>query len=676
MSPIPSMIYNAAVGGHVTNSQQIIDEVLNKEQSVLNVEQQELNKGILEEKTYTSGSNNGMGRVVLRKNLVEGVNTLTQSMINKSNTIYVIQYDFTLSENLTVPENCVLEFDGGSLSGNVTITGHNTVIEASITNIFNTNLTFDGTWNVVEVYPEWFGAKGDGITDDTVPFNNTTSFGYNILLTAKTYKTTAQILVNKDNTTISSKCNSVFKISEDWSTSDVFTINANYITIKGITIERNNSNVNYFKSFSISDNKHDIILEQIIFNNMSVCIRLLACNNITVKGCSFIHSSYGVLQEYGYSSNNVTITQCRGENIRNDMIEANCGTAISYNWVISDNICKGSVGYEELTQKTDYDLHQKNEQRFCGLTSIHNATITGNIACNMAREALGCEDMGGKVTVVGNIFGDCYGYGLINIISGNNHASSDVIIDSNQLYNHNANSSTKMIYIWRDGTDQGFVTINNNQFEGHSLLNMPIVIDYPQKTEICNNIFNDFKCLFGKEETDTQLVNESARFQYTLFSNNIVNCKHFIWGKEMLCVNSIVTNNVVVCSDEAILLSAISSGSNLINDVNISNNRITGKITIKNGANLKIKDNTLSVEMDFDVDNYWSGYNIVDDNVIGDGNIQDKTTYSLYNLNIRGNSTNRPSSLKYKGQCYMDITLNKPLYWNGSAYVDATGTTV
>ena len=116
--PIPSMIYNAAVGGHITNSQQIIDEVLNKEQSVLNIEQQELNKGILEEKEYTSGSNNGMGRVVLRKNIVSGVNTLTQSMINKNNTIYVIQYDFTLGENITIPENCVLEFNGGSITTN------------------------------------------------------------------------------------------------------------------------------------------------------------------------------------------------------------------------------------------------------------------------------------------------------------------------------------------------------------------------------------------------------------------------------------------------------------------------------------------------------------------------------------------------------------------------------
>lgn len=163
--PIPSMIYNASVGGHVTNSQQIIDEVLNKEQSVLNVEQQELNKGILEEKEYTLGSNNGMGRVVLRKNIVEGINILTQDMINKSNTIYVIQYDFTLGENLTVPSNCVLEFDGGSLSGDGTgkdtITFNNTLIKANAVKIFDISLSFNGRLADERGHIRWFGASPD-----------------------------------------------------------------------------------------------------------------------------------------------------------------------------------------------------------------------------------------------------------------------------------------------------------------------------------------------------------------------------------------------------------------------------------------------------------------------------------------------------------------------------------
>ena len=111
MIPIPSRIYNAAVGGHVAGADQIIDD-----KTGLTLDK--VAGGALEEKEYTSGSNNGMGRVVLRKNLVNGVNTLVQTMINKSNTIYVIQYDFTLGEDITIPANCVLEFDGGSISGN------------------------------------------------------------------------------------------------------------------------------------------------------------------------------------------------------------------------------------------------------------------------------------------------------------------------------------------------------------------------------------------------------------------------------------------------------------------------------------------------------------------------------------------------------------------------------
>ena len=75
------------------------------------------------DKTYNPLIYSGMGRIILRKNIVSGVNTLTQTMINKSNTIYVIQYDFTLGEDITIPANCVLEFDGGSISSNYTLSG-------------------------------------------------------------------------------------------------------------------------------------------------------------------------------------------------------------------------------------------------------------------------------------------------------------------------------------------------------------------------------------------------------------------------------------------------------------------------------------------------------------------------------------------------------------------------
>jgi hypothetical protein len=88
-------------------------------------------------------------------------------MMQAANTKYVIKYDYVLGEDITVPNNCVLQFDGGSISGEHTITGSNTSIEAGLIKIFDTDVTLSGTWNISGLYLEWFGAIGDGATDDT-----------------------------------------------------------------------------------------------------------------------------------------------------------------------------------------------------------------------------------------------------------------------------------------------------------------------------------------------------------------------------------------------------------------------------------------------------------------------------------------------------------------------------
>jgi len=79
-----------------------------------------------------------------------------------------------------VPAGCILEFDGGSISGDGTgkdtITGNNTGINAGLVKIFNTDITLAGSWKLTDVYPEWFGAKGDGITDDSEPIEKAVEF--------------------------------------------------------------------------------------------------------------------------------------------------------------------------------------------------------------------------------------------------------------------------------------------------------------------------------------------------------------------------------------------------------------------------------------------------------------------------------------------------------------------
>lgn len=139
------------------------------------------------ESTYDPTTYSGMGRKVLQKNMVSGVNTLTQDMMQATNTIYIIRYDFVLGEDIIVPANCILEFDGGSLSGAYTITGNNTGIEAGLVKIFSTDVMLAGSWNVVEAYPEWFGAKGDDIYDDSDAIQKCLSISSNLWFSEKTY---------------------------------------------------------------------------------------------------------------------------------------------------------------------------------------------------------------------------------------------------------------------------------------------------------------------------------------------------------------------------------------------------------------------------------------------------------------------------------------------------------
>lgn len=95
-----------------------------------------------------------------------------QDKFNKPNVIYKITKDIDLDGGtLTIPEGCTLDFQGGSFA-NGTITGSNTKINAGLQKIFNLDITLNGTWSIVESYPEWFGAKGDGVTINTSALQN------------------------------------------------------------------------------------------------------------------------------------------------------------------------------------------------------------------------------------------------------------------------------------------------------------------------------------------------------------------------------------------------------------------------------------------------------------------------------------------------------------------------
>lgn len=111
-------------------------------------------------KGYDEANFSGLGRTYLRKNIVNGVNVLTQDMINNPNTIYHIQYDYNLNgQTITIPSGCVLLFEGGSISNGV-VKFNNTLLEGGI----NIDCTILGSLLNQEIKASWFVVQGSDIS--------------------------------------------------------------------------------------------------------------------------------------------------------------------------------------------------------------------------------------------------------------------------------------------------------------------------------------------------------------------------------------------------------------------------------------------------------------------------------------------------------------------------------
>lgn len=288
-------------------------------------------------KEYNPEQFSGLGRVYLRKNIVDGKNILTQEMINKPNTRYIIQYDYDLNqEEITIPENCTLDFQGGSFA-NGTIIGNNTKIKSGLQSIFSTSITIQGSWNILASFPEWFGASGNGVTNDTIPFIKALGFNCSVILSnnynlnGNTVQITGQNISiigkgHSDNTgVITNGCLKLVSPSR-------------FITIKSLKIINTNSSVSY--GILAEESITKLILDDIYVTGCIIAgISLTDCWDTVIQNSNFTSNNYGLQLKSCYSS---SIRKCNAY-YNNIGLDVNGDAGSYYDMTVQENKLTGAL---------------------------------------------------------------------------------------------------------------------------------------------------------------------------------------------------------------------------------------------------------------------------------------------------------------------------------------------
>jgi len=152
--------------------------------------------------SITNVCEDSIRKEVVLKNYLNDKDVLSQFVEknNKpiSNARIIISEDVDLrGKKIVIGPGCILDFRSGVLC-NGEVVGNSTSIECSANKIFD-NIHLFGLFSIDYIRPEWFGAIGDGMTDDTAPImdaiNNLHSLGGGILqFSSKDYAISSLVL--------------------------------------------------------------------------------------------------------------------------------------------------------------------------------------------------------------------------------------------------------------------------------------------------------------------------------------------------------------------------------------------------------------------------------------------------------------------------------------------------
>lgn len=304
------------VNGNVTN--------LPDEEDLTSIKESGRDVLKLADRSYAPEKFSGKGYKILRKNIVDGNNILTQDMINEPNTIYEIRYDFDLNGQTIVCSNSnKLYFTSGSLSNGKIIFNKEINLYGNVKLYEDLKIDIrlgSGTsWNThihYPIYMSWFIKPNEDIRDydGNIKFDILYYRFYNIF-EHLSFNTNANItlIVENDNYIISDNIvvpigvtidfqNSTLRFSEN-------VLNGEYVFNLGIDKDVFDS---YKNNFDIPDRTKYVMRGH---SNIKTCLKNIIItenyNNLhlilSVVSCKLEHITYT-----GKGSNNILFYQPKG----------------------------------------------------------------------------------------------------------------------------------------------------------------------------------------------------------------------------------------------------------------------------------------------------------------------------------------------------------------------------
>lgn len=620
--------------------------------------------------------------IILKKNLVNGVNTLTQTMMNQTNTKYVVKYDYVLGENITIPENCVLEFDGGSISGAYTLTYNNTTIVVSdIFKSIYSGVTIDGSITNDFVTPEFYGwNENNNITLNTTCINNALYYNGNVKLGAKTYTINNSIIFNHNNSLEGSY--KLTTIEDEVSPSIIYNQNDNVYAIKYQlnTVSRGSQikNIRFYSTYGIQMNAITNDPSSVYFIEKAT----IYGNQLYPKTPNEYHVGIGL--------EGAKLFDC---NIQNNLISSykqGIKLAISDLNVIQDNNLRNMSEFAIKTLHSS-TYGSQNEIRHNDIVDMNNSNgiyiICGDPKVRLIDNYLESYNIKGFVTNL-PVSSEDFDYEFPPadvILLGNRYDYHDgqiewvyklsdrlltlIIKDAPKfegMYDRRRLITNTLIdnnYYFRYVTTSGQkdfstfdITLDDVDYKGirsRNFLKDERIINIENFVGIAKGISDNtllkhlYFCPIGfaleaKQNIEYQYIGLQIG-KFILFK---ANCKYTL---KLVNVRTVGGNNS--CNIQFIT----KEGTSHTESVNVTVNNIAKDILYPIDKNSSIEiliGNLSSIDTDYILFDYIC---IVEESV--------------------GITSDRPTT-PVQGEKYFDTTLGKPIYWNGTAWVDVTGAIV